>query len=233
VKSVNLSEGEHLSIRGINEDGLVVLANETLLVEGQVIRSPTNSLSVYFKTLQDGTIGTFQLHYQIFMLSCSFPRRPDNGEVNVMGLHAGGTAHFHCNMGYELEGARNLTCINASKPRWSDKEPVCTAPCGGRVQNATVGRVLSPNFPSNYSNNLFCAWTIDAPGGQKLHLHFEKFVLTEKDRLAVYSSGKILFDSAKTETVPFEGLISEGSCIRIEFSTDETKTAPGFNIRFE
>lgn len=56
------------------------------------------------------------------------------------------------------------------------------APCGGRIQNATVGRVLSPNFPSNYSNNLFCAWTIDAPGGQKLHLHFEKFILAEKDR---------------------------------------------------
>lgn len=49
----------------------------------------------------------------------------------------------------------------------------------------------------------------------------------------MYSNGKILFDSAKTETVPFEGLISEGSCIRIEFSTDESKTAPGFNIRFE
>ncbi|XP_063769277.1 seizure 6-like protein isoform X2 [Pseudophryne corroboree] len=233
VKSVNLSEGEHLSIRGIGEDGLMVLANETLLVEGQVIRSPTNSLSVYFKTFQDDTIGTFQLHYQIFMLSCSFPRRPDYGDVTVMDLHAGGTAHFHCYMGYELEGSRNLTCINASKPRWSDKEPVCIAPCGGRVQNATVGRVLSPNFPSNYSNNLFCAWTIDAPRGQKLHLHFEKFILTEKDRLAVYSNGKILFDSAKTETVPFEGLISEGSCIRIEFSTDESKTAPGFNVRFE
>ncbi|XP_075070555.1 seizure 6-like protein isoform X2 [Mixophyes fleayi] len=233
VKSVNLSEGEHLSIRGIGEDGLMVLANETLLVEGQVIRSPTNSLSVYFKTFQDDAIGTFQLHYQIFMLSCSFPRRPDYGDVTVMDLHAGGTAHFHCYMGYELEGSSNLTCINASKPRWSDKEPVCIAPCGGRIQNATVGRVLSPNFPSNYSNNLFCAWTIDAPGGQKLHLHFEKFILTDKDRLAVYSNGKILFDSAKTETVPFEGLISEGSCIRIEFSTDESKTAPGFNVRFE
>ncbi|XP_040207220.1 seizure 6-like protein [Rana temporaria] len=233
VKSVNLSEGEHLSIRGISDDGLVVLANETLLVEGQVIRSPTNSLSVYFKTLQDDSIGTFHLHYQVFMLSCSFPRRPDNGDVTVMDLHAGGMAHFHCYMGYELEGSRNLTCINSSKPRWSDKEPICLAPCGGRIQNATVGRVLSPNFPSNYSNNLFCAWTIDAPGGQKLHLHFEKFILAEKDRLAVYSNGKMLFDSVKTETVSFEGLISEGSCIRIEFSTDETKTAPGFNIRFE
>lgn len=63
--------------------------------------------------------------FQVFMLSCSFPRRPDNGDVTVMDLHAGGTAHFHCYMGYELEGSRNLTCINSSKPRWSDKEPIC------------------------------------------------------------------------------------------------------------
>ncbi|KAE8634319.1 hypothetical protein XENTR_v10002266 [Xenopus tropicalis] len=233
VKSVNLSVGEQLAIRGEGEEGLVVLANETLLVEGQVIRSPTNRLSVHFRTFQDDAIGTFQLHYQIFMLSCSFPRRPDYGDVTVMDLHAGGKADFHCNMGYELQGSKNLTCLNASKPRWSDKEPVCIAPCGGRVQNATVGRVLSPNYPSNYSNNLFCAWTIDAFSGQKLHLHFEKLILSHKDRLAVYSNGKILFDSAKTETVPFEGLISEGSCIRIEFSTDESKNAPGFNVRFE
>ncbi|KAM4707595.1 seizure 6-like protein isoform 2-T2 [Discoglossus pictus] len=233
VKSVNLSEGEQLSIRGVGETGLLVLANETLLVEGQVIRSPTNSLSVYFKTFQDDSIGTFQLHYQIFRLSCSFPRRPDYGDVTVLDLHAGGKAHFQCSMGYELQGSRNLSCINASKPYWSSQEPICAAPCGGRVQNATVGRVLSPNYPKNYSNNLFCAWTIDATGGQKLHLHFEKFILNYKDRLAVYSNGKILFDSAKTETVPFEGLISEGSCIRIEFSTDESKTAPGFNIRYE
>lgn len=64
VKSVNLSEGEVLSIRGVDDDTLVVLANQTLLVEGQVIRSPTNTISVYFRTFQDDMIGTFQLHYQ-------------------------------------------------------------------------------------------------------------------------------------------------------------------------
>lgn len=64
VKSVNLSEGEVLSIRGVDGTELVVLANQTLLVEGQVIRSPTNTISVYFRTFQDDVIGTFQLHYQ-------------------------------------------------------------------------------------------------------------------------------------------------------------------------
>lgn len=64
VKSVNLSEGELLSIRGVDGASLTVLANQTLLVEGQVIRSPTNTISVYFRTFQDDGLGTFQLHYQ-------------------------------------------------------------------------------------------------------------------------------------------------------------------------
>lgn len=64
VKSVNLSEGELLSIRGVDGPTLTVLANQTLLVEGQVIRSPTNAISVYFRTFQDDGLGTFQLHYQ-------------------------------------------------------------------------------------------------------------------------------------------------------------------------
>uniref|UniRef100_A0A3Q3F289 CUB domain-containing protein n=1 Tax=Labrus bergylta TaxID=56723 RepID=A0A3Q3F289_9LABR len=65
TSSVNLSEGEQLSIRGADERGaLLVLANHTLLVEGQVIRSPTNTLSVYYRSALDGNVGFFQLHYQ-------------------------------------------------------------------------------------------------------------------------------------------------------------------------
>lgn len=64
VKSVNLSEGELLSIRAVDGPTLTVLANQTLLVEGQVIRSPTNTISVYFRTFQEDGLGNFQLHYQ-------------------------------------------------------------------------------------------------------------------------------------------------------------------------
>ena len=60
------------------------------------------------------------------MLSCSVPRRPDFGDVTVMDLHSGGEAHFHCHLGYELQGAKTLTCINASKPHWSSREPICS-----------------------------------------------------------------------------------------------------------
>lgn len=74
VKSVNLSDGEVLSIRGVDGDALVVLANQSLLVEGQVIRSPTNTISVFFRTFQDEVVGTFQLHYQGGCLSAAGTR---------------------------------------------------------------------------------------------------------------------------------------------------------------
>ncbi|XP_063000030.1 seizure 6-like protein [Elgaria multicarinata webbii] len=237
VKSVNLSEGELLSIRGVDNEHLVILANQTLLVEGQVIRSPTNTISVFFHTFQDDVIGTFQLHYQVFMLSCSFPRRPDFGEVTVMGLHSGGMAHFHCHLGYELEGPEALTCINASKPHWSTPEPVCSAPCGGTVRNATLGRILAPTHLRNHTESMFCVWTISAPEGQKLHLHFERLQLGDKQRMVVYSGetnlSAVLYSARQSDSVPFEGVISEGTTLRVDFTADDPNAGPMFNIRFE
>ncbi|MGH0140688.1 UNVERIFIED_CONTAM: hypothetical protein FKN15_044712, partial [Acipenser sinensis] len=208
VKSVNLSEGEQLSIRGVDEGGaLLELANETLLVE-------------------------------VFLLSCALPRRPHYGEVAVMDLHPGGTAHFHCHLGYQLQGEGTLACLNDSRPHWSSKAPSCKALCGGAVRNASIGRVLSPNYPRNYSNNLNCSWSLEAPGVQKLHLHFERLALAGKgDRVLVLSgtgeNSTVLFDSAHGGLVPFEGVISEGQSVLVQFTSDTEHTATGFNIRYE
>ncbi|XP_031433078.1 seizure 6-like protein isoform X2 [Clupea harengus] len=240
IKSVNLSEGEQLSIRGVNEAGaLIVLANHTLLVEGQVIRSPTNTISVFFRSFSEGPMGTFQLHYQIFGLSCTLPRRPHFGEVSVLNLHPGGTAHFHCHMGYHLQGAAQLTCLNASMPIWSAKEPSCRALCGGSVKNATVGRVLSPSPHPGPNNTLdrSCSWSLEAPAGQRLHLHLERMNLGPTDRLVLWSGldagSVVLFDSARGGPIPFEGVISEGPAVRVQFITDQPNHNTGFNIRFE
>lgn len=59
--------------------------------------------------------------------------------------------------------------------------PCLTAACGGVTRNATTGRIVSPGFPGNYSNNLTCHWLLEAPEGQRLHLHFEKVSLAEDD----------------------------------------------------
>lgn len=49
------------------------------------------------------------------------------------------------------------------------------------MKNATLGRIVSPGFPSNYSNNLTCHWVLEASEGQRLHVHFEKVALAEDD----------------------------------------------------
>ncbi|XP_069557154.1 seizure 6-like protein isoform X5 [Brachyistius frenatus] len=240
VKSVNLSEGEQLSIRGVDDRGaLLVLANQTLLVEGQVIRSPTNTLSVYYRSAPEGSMGIFQLHYQIFRLSCSLPKRPHFGEVSVLDLLPGGTARFHCHMGYHLQGEPLLTCLNASLPVWSGKEPGCRALCGGTVKNATVGRVLSPSphHGPNATLDRSCSWSLEAPKDQRLHLHLERLALGPTDRLVLWSGldagSVVLFDSGRGGQIPFEGVISEGPAVRIQFITDQPNHNTGFNIRYE
>lgn len=59
--------------------------------------------------------------------------------------------------------------------------PCLPAACGGVIRNATTGRIVSPGFPGNYSNNLTCHWLLEAPESQRLHLHFEKVSLAEDD----------------------------------------------------
>lgn len=49
------------------------------------------------------------------------------------------------------------------------------------IKNATYGRIISPGFPGNYSNNLTCHWVLEAPEGHQLHIHFEKVALAEDD----------------------------------------------------
>ncbi|KAM9734434.1 LOW QUALITY PROTEIN: seizure 6-like protein [Menidia menidia] len=240
VKSVNLSDGEQLSIRGVDARGdPLVLANHTLLVEGQVIRSPTNRLSVLYRAAAEGALGLFQLHYQIFRLSCPLPRRPRFGEVSVLDLLPGGVARFSCHMGFHLQGAPALTCRNASLPTWSGGEPTCTALCGGSVRNATVGRVLSPSPPPpgpNATLDRSCSWSLEAPRGQRLHLHLERLNLGPSDRLVLWSGlgagSVVLFDSGRGG-VPFEGVISEGPAVRVQFSSDRPDPNTGFNIRYE
>ncbi|XP_036450277.1 seizure 6-like protein [Colossoma macropomum] len=241
VKSVNLSESEQLSIKGVDEGGaLLVLANQTLLVEGQVIRSLTNMILVFYRSSPEGGMGMFQLHYQLFRLSCALPRRPHFGEVSVLDLHPGGSAHFSCHMGYHLQGAATLTCLNASLPVWSQREPNCRALCGGTVKNATVGRVLSPSPHPGHNSSLdrSCSWSLEAPSGQRLHLHLERMALGPTDRLVLWSGldagSVVLFDSGQRGPIPFEGVISEGPAVRIQFITDQPNNHnTGFNIRYE
>lgn len=43
----------------------------------------------------------------------------------------------------------------------------------------------------------------------------------------------VLFDSGRGGPIPFEGVISEGPAVRIQFITDQPNHNTGFNIRYE
>ncbi|PNJ34330.1 SEZ6 isoform 4, partial [Pongo abelii] len=239
VQNISLREGETVTVEGLGGPDPLPLANQSFLLRGQVIRSPTHQVALRFQSLPPPAgPGTFHFHYQAYLLSCHFPRRPAYGDVTVTSLHPGGSARFHCATGYQLKGTRRLTCLNATQPFWDSKEPICIAACGGVIRNATTGRIVSPGFPGNYSNNLTCHWLLEAPEGQRLHLHFEKVSLAEDDdRLIIRNGDNVeappVYDSYEVEYLPIEGLLSSGKHFFVELSTDSSGAAAGMALRYE
>uniref|UniRef100_A0A3Q3LLU4 Seizure related 6 homolog a n=1 Tax=Mastacembelus armatus TaxID=205130 RepID=A0A3Q3LLU4_9TELE len=190
-----------------------ILANESVLMRGLILRSWSNQISIHFRSDQQDSSGFLLLHYQAFVLSCAFPKEPAGGDVSVTHLHPGGEAYFSCFTGYKLLGPNMLTCRNATTPYWSGKEPRCVASCGGMIKNATYGRIVSPGFPGNYSNNLTCHWVLEAPEGHQLHIHFEKVALAEDDdRWRMHNGNNIdsppVYDSYEVEYLPNEGVLT-------------------------
>uniref|UniRef100_A0A673GWK3 Seizure protein 6 homolog n=1 Tax=Sinocyclocheilus rhinocerous TaxID=307959 RepID=A0A673GWK3_9TELE len=242
VKKVNLSKEESLTILELGGTAPELLANETLMSEGQVIRSSTNQVQIHYKSLKKANHGVFSFHYQAFLLSCSFPLSPESGGVTVTDIHPGGQAHFHCDPGFEVRGHEVATCLNSTRPKWSSPEPQCVAvSCGGWIRNATVGRILSPTLPSasNHSSgsNLSCHWLLEAKEGHRLHLHFERVALDEdNDKLIVRSGNSstapLLFDS-DLDDIPERGFVSEGMFLYVELTADSSSIPLLLALRYE
>ncbi|XP_048857518.1 LOW QUALITY PROTEIN: seizure protein 6 homolog [Brienomyrus brachyistius] len=238
VLNVSLLEGEMVTLEDLGCREPLVLANESILMKGLVVRSQSNHIAIRFRSEQRPQPGSFLLRYQAFVLSCPFPRRPAYGDVSVTSLHAAGEAYFYCLNGYQLQGPSTLTCRNATTPYWSGREPRCLAACGGMIKPATVGRIVSPGFPGNYSNNLTCHWVLEAPLGHRLHIHFEKVALAEDDdRLLIKNGNNIdsppLYDSYEVEYLPNEGIVSSSHHLFVELITDASGTSTGTAIRYE
>ncbi|XP_075052941.1 seizure protein 6 homolog isoform X2 [Mixophyes fleayi] len=238
VQNISLSEGETVTVESLEGVEPVILANESFLMRGQVIRSPTNQVMVHFQSLQPTNPGSFRFYYQAYLLSCGFPQRPAYGDVSVTSLHPGGEAYFYCNTGYKLRGQHVLTCLNATRPFWSSQAPQCAAACGGFIRNITTGRLVSPNFPGNYSNNLTCHWVLEAPQAERLHLHFEKVSLAEDDDRLIIRDGNTIdsppvYDSYEVEYLPIEGLLSTGRNVFIELTTDSSGSSTGVALRYQ
>ncbi|XP_056127247.1 seizure protein 6 isoform X1 [Rhinichthys klamathensis goyatoka] len=238
VLNVSLDDGMEAVLEDLGGPVTSILANNSVLSRGLVIRSSSNQISVRFSSEWPARPGLLLLRYRAFALSCASPMAPDNGEVSVTGLQVGGVAYFSCLNGYQLQGPASLSCRNATTPYWSGRDPRCQVACGGTMRNATQGRIVSPGFPGNYSNNLTCHWVLEAPEGHRIHVHFEKVALAEDDdRLLIKDGSNIdslpLYDSYAVEYLPIEGVTSTDRHLFVEFTSDETGTCTGTAIRYE
>ncbi|KAK2097846.1 Seizure 6-like protein 2 [Saguinus oedipus] len=296
VQTLNLSQEEELLVlAGGGSPGLAprLLANSSMLGEGQVLRSPTNRLLLHFQSPRVPRGGGFRIHYQgytlnpvltsspaspeasaqdlpqglimepvcapgglawkesgevlgdwyervaweTYLLSCGFPPRPAHGDVSVTDLHPGGTATFHCDSGYQLQGEETLICLNGTRPSWNGETPSCMASCGGTIHNATLGRIVSPEPGGAAGPNLTCRWVIEAAEGRRLHLHFERVSLDEdNDRLMVRSGGSplspVIYDS-DMDDVPERGLISDAQSLYVELLSETPANPLLLSLRFE
>ncbi|XP_055089036.1 seizure 6-like protein 2 isoform X8 [Symphalangus syndactylus] len=172
-----------------------------------------------------------------YLLSCGFPPRPTHGDVSVTDLHPGGTATFHCDSGYQLQGEETLICLNGTRPSWNGETPSCMASCGGTIHNATLGRIVSPEPGGAVGPNLTCRWVIEAAEGRRLHLHFERVSLDEdNDRLMVRSGGSplspVIYDS-DMDDVPERGLISDAQSLYVELLSETPANPLLLSLRFE
>ncbi|XP_006896602.1 PREDICTED: seizure 6-like protein 2 isoform X6 [Elephantulus edwardii] len=172
-----------------------------------------------------------------YLLSCGFPPRPAHGDVSVTDLHSGGTATFHCDSGYQLQGEETLVCLNGTRPAWSSEPPSCMASCGGTIHNATLGRIVSPEPGGAAGPNLTCRWVIEAAEGRRLHLHFERVSLDEdNDRLMVRSGGgplsPVIYDS-DMDDVPERGLISDAQSLYVELLSETPANPLLLSLRYE
>lgn len=64
VLNVSLMEGEQVTVEDTGGREPFILANESVLMRGLVLRSWSNQISIRFRRDQENKSGSIQLHYQ-------------------------------------------------------------------------------------------------------------------------------------------------------------------------
>lgn len=64
VHNISLAEGETLTVESMGGLEPILLANESFLLRGQVIRSPANLLTLRFQSPRPPSPGSYCFHYQ-------------------------------------------------------------------------------------------------------------------------------------------------------------------------
>uniref|UniRef100_A0AAZ1XFY7 CUB and Sushi multiple domains 1 n=1 Tax=Oreochromis aureus TaxID=47969 RepID=A0AAZ1XFY7_OREAU len=132
----------------------------------------------------------FKVNYKYDLEPCEGPGVPASSRRMGLSFQVGDSLNFSCFPGYRLEGESKITCLGGGRRVWSNMLPRCIAECGASSLGPE-GVLLSPNFPSNYSNNHECIYRITTEKGKGIRLKAESFSLQDGDYLKVINSSSI------------------------------------------
>ncbi|CAG05694.1 unnamed protein product [Tetraodon nigroviridis] len=168
---------------------------------------------------------------------CHDPGVPVNGQRYGDQFQLGSSVAFRCDHGFiRTQGSDQVTCIiQDGNVVWSAAVPRCEAPCGGHL-TANSGVLHSPGWPSFYKDSLNCQWVIEAQPGHAVKIHFDRFQTevnydTLEIRDGPSASSPLIGEYHGTQAPHF--LISTSNVLFLLFTTDNSRSAAGFNIRYE
>uniref|UniRef100_H2M2H5 CUB and Sushi multiple domains 1 n=1 Tax=Oryzias latipes TaxID=8090 RepID=H2M2H5_ORYLA len=202
------------------------------------IASNGHIMKLEFQSDHSNTGKGFNISYTTFgQNECHDPGVPINGQRYGDLFQLGSSVVFRCDQGFiRTQGSDQVTCIiQDGNVVWSAAVPRCDAPCGGHL-TAPSGVVLSPGWPSFYKDSLRCQWVIEAQTDQVVKIHFDKFQTevsydTLEIRDGSSASSPLIGEYRGTQAPRF--LISTSNFLFLLFTTDNSRSAAGFSIRYE
>uniref|UniRef100_A0AAQ4PH74 CUB and Sushi multiple domains 1 n=1 Tax=Gasterosteus aculeatus aculeatus TaxID=481459 RepID=A0AAQ4PH74_GASAC len=202
------------------------------------IASNGHIMRLEFQSDHSNTGKGFNISYTTFgQNECHDPGVPVNGQRYGDQFQLGSSVAFRCDQGFiRTQGSDQVTCIiQDGNVVWSAAVPRCEAPCGGHL-TAPTGVLLSPGWPSFYKDSLNCQWVIEAQPDHAVKIHFDRFqtevnydTLEIRDGPSV--SSPLVGEYHGTQAPHF--LISTSNVLFLLFTTDNSRSAAGFSIRYE
>nr|XP_057944796.1 CUB and sushi domain-containing protein 1-like isoform X2 [Doryrhamphus excisus] len=202
------------------------------------IASNGHIMRLEFQSDHSNTGKGFNISYTTFgQNECHDPGVPVNGQRYGDQFQLGSSVAFRCDQGFiRTQGSDQVTCIiQDGNVVWSAAVPRCEAPCGGHL-TAPAGVLLSPGWPSFYKDSLNCQWVIEALPDHAVKIHFDRFQTevnydTLEIRDGPSSSSPLIGEYHGTQAPHF--LISTSNFLFLLFTTDNSRSATGFSIRYE
>uniref|UniRef100_A0A669AVD5 CUB and Sushi multiple domains 1 n=1 Tax=Oreochromis niloticus TaxID=8128 RepID=A0A669AVD5_ORENI len=202
------------------------------------IASNGHIMRLEFQSDHSNTGKGFNISYTTFgQNECHDPGVPVNGQRYGDQFQLGSSVAFRCDQGFiRTQGSDQVTCIiQEGNVVWSAAVPRCEAPCGGHL-TAPTGVLLSPGWPSFYKDSLNCQWVIEAQADHAVKIHFDKFQTevnydTLEIRDGPSASSPLIGEYHGTQAPHF--LISTSNFLFLLFTTDNSRSAAGFSIRYE